>query len=142
MKILQITSFEDKNLKLSGCIYQNYDGYHIATDDTDIYLLINSGHSCCERYGYACTEDNLEDFIGATILNFEVVDSDRAVTANKLMDTEIYKMQDVYEGDIMFLNVNTERGTLQFSVYNEHNGYYGHNALVVVNNQIIFEGTL
>lgn len=31
----------------------------------------------------------------------------------------------------MFINVETTRGLLQFAAYNEHNGYYGHDVLLV-----------
>jgi len=34
-------------------------------------------------------------------------------------------------GDAVFLNIRTNRGNLQFAVYNAHNGYYGHSAYVV-----------
>lgn len=35
-----------------------------------------------------------------------------------------------YEGNTMFVNIDTDRGVLQFVAYNEHNGYYGHSASV------------
>jgi hypothetical protein len=35
------------------------------------------------------------------------------------------------EDNAMFVNVETDRGTLQFVLYNSHNGYYGHKARVV-----------
>ena len=31
----------------------------------------------------------------------------------------------------MFVNINTSNGALQFAAYNEHNGYYGHEAVVI-----------
>ena len=34
------------------------------------------------------------------------------------------------EGGVMFVNLETDMGTLQFVAYNEHNGYYGHEAKV------------
>ena len=30
----------------------------------------------------------------------------------------------------MFVNLETNKGTLQFVAYNEHSGYYGHEAKV------------
>jgi hypothetical protein len=35
-----------------------------------------------------------------------------------------------YSGNIMFVNLTTDRGALQFVAYNIHNGYYGHEATV------------
>ncbi|MEL3959481.1 hypothetical protein NST17_20225 [Caldifermentibacillus hisashii] len=31
----------------------------------------------------------------------------------------------------MFVDIITSNGTLQFVAYNEHNGYYGHEAKVI-----------
>jgi hypothetical protein len=39
------------------------------------------------------------------------------------------------------VNIDTDRGQLQFVAYNEHNGYYGHNA-VVVSKQLTHEECL
>jgi len=33
----------------------------------------------------------------------------------------------------MFVDLKTDRGKLQFVAYNEHNGYYGHEAEVICN---------
>lgn len=38
----------------------------------------------------------------------------------------------IYDIDgVMFINIETTKGFLQFVVYNEHNGYYGHSVLLV-----------
>ena len=37
---------------------------------------------------------------------------------------------EMYEGGVMFVDIETDRGVLQFVAYNEHNGYYGHEARV------------
>ena len=34
-------------------------------------------------------------------------------------------------GDCMFVNVNTTEGLIQFTAYNCHNGYYGHDAVLI-----------
>ena len=39
--------------------------------------------------------------------------------------------EDLDAGSAMFINVETTRGLLQFAAYNEHNGYYGHDVLLV-----------
>ena len=38
---------------------------------------------------------------------------------------------DYFEGGVMFVNITTSKGVLQFVAYNEHNGYYGHSACVI-----------
>lgn len=44
-------------------------------------------------------------------------------------------------GDTMFVNIQTDRGILQFTAYNRHNGYYGHRAVVSCN-QLDYEDYL
>lgn len=39
--------------------------------------------------------------------------------------------EDLDAGSAMFINVETTKGLLQFVAYNEHNGYYGHDVLLV-----------
>lgn len=52
----------------------------------------------------------------------------------------------LYEGEAMFINFETSKGTLQFTLYNSHNGYYGHTAKVISkrpgNTEIIKEDCL
>jgi len=98
-----------------------FDGYRVKTERQDVYMLISNGQNCCENWGYATSEDNLEDFIGANLISV-------SVTNSKLETLEI---PEIYEGDVMFCTLETDRGPLQFAVYNEHNGYYGHTALIV-----------
>ena len=45
------------------------------------------------------------------------------------------------EGDTMFVNIETDRGVLQFVAYNSHNGYYGQTAYVL-STQLRHEATL
>ena len=70
------------------------------------------------------TNDNIEEFIGSDIIAIDLVD-DCLVKE---------KAPSIYEGGVMFVNFETTKGTLQFTAYNEHNGYYGHEALVVSDN--------
>lgn len=117
-KILRI---EDGTFKKAGDTLTDYDGYLIVTDKQTIKLGISNGQSCCEDYGYFMTNDNLEEFKGANIHKIDIVD-DCLVKE---------KAPDIYEGGVMFVNIETDKGTLQFTAYNEHNGYYGHEALVI-----------
>lgn len=99
----------------------SYDGFVVITDKQSIKLGISNGQSCCENFGYFMTNDNLDDFIGATVLGVTIVD--------EYLNKE--KLPELYEGGAMFVNIETSAGTLQFTAYNEHNGYYGHDAVVV-----------
>lgn len=99
----------------------SYDGYCIETNQQAIYLLIDNYQSCCENWGYFMSQDNIADFIGQELLSLKIVDT--ALNVEKVVD--------VYEGGIMFVNLETPIGVLQFTAYNEHNGYYSHDAKVI-----------
>lgn len=107
------------------------DGFKIITDKQEIRMGIYNSQSCCESWGFFMSEDDLEQFIGAEPLGVEIVDT--------CLKPE--KMEDFYEGGTMFVNFNTNRGLLQFTAYNSHNGYYGH-AAVIESEQLSFSDTL
>lgn len=117
-KIIRIEQVEGVGSKDGWC---GKDGYNIITDKQTIFVGISNGQNCCEDWGYLMTEDNLDDFAGAELKTIEIVD--------KCLKKE--KMRDLYDGCAMFVNFETDRGTLQFVAYNEHNGYYSHEAVVV-----------
>lgn len=73
--------------------------------------VFDDGQSCCESR-YITTSDKLQEFIGATIISF---------------DLKEVKGPEVEYGDheIMFFQINTDRGAITFETHNEHNGYYG-----------------
>lgn len=116
LSIKQVDSFkmEDKDW---GC----YDGFIITTSEQEIKMGIENGQSCCEDWGYLMSEDNVDEFIGADLIDIKVVDQALNTKANI----------DVYDGGIMFINIETSKGVLQFVAYNSHNGYYGHSAGVI-----------
>ena len=59
---------------------------------------------------------------------------------DKLINPMIHDDDD-YGDACIFINVNTDRGTLQFKAYNNHNGYYGH-MVRVHSEQLKLEETL
>lgn len=84
------------------------------------------------------SEDDFEKFIGTDFYAVKITD-----TRLKTMDVQLEKEgvnylveeeEDPYmryfQGEIMFVNIETSKGTLQFALYNAHNGYYGHTAIV------------
>ena len=85
------------------------------------------------------SNDDLGSFIGATVRGLSITDTalNEAVwTKAELDPTERY-----YQGNTMFVNIDTDRGVLQFVAYSEHNGYYGHTAWVT-SKQLTYEETL
>lgn len=122
-KILEINEVED--VKVDG-EYGSYDGYEVVTDKQKIRLLIDNGQNCCEDWGYFISEDDLEDFIDSNLLEIKLTDT--ALNTEKYKESIGYGLDD---GDVMFVDLVTDNGSLQFAAYNVHNGYYGHEALVV-----------
>lgn len=115
----------NKNNNKQKYTYTNYyDGFTIQTDTQTIKLGIDNGQSCCENWGYFMSNDNVNEFIDADFLGIEIVDS----ALNPVKFKEEVRL---YEGDAMFVNINTSKGVLQFVAYNEHNGYYSHEAVVI-----------
>jgi len=102
----------------------SYEGYSIVTDSQIIQVGISSGQSCCENYGCIITNDEVSDFIGADLLGISITDT---VLNNK----KIEDLEYLDEGGAMFVNLETTKGLLQFVAYNGHNGYYGHEAVLI-----------
>lgn len=104
----------------------SYDGYEILTDRQLIYVLIDNGQSCCESWGYLASDDDLTQFEDAELLSISIVDegyNERMIEAGRYLD----------EGGIVFVNFNTSNGVFQLACYNGHNGYYGHDVVVITN---------
>lgn len=69
------------------------------------------------------SHDNLDEFIGSKLLNVKIVDE----------ALNVKTMEDLQGEDtaIMFVNIETSAGLLQFVAHNSHNGYYSHEARVI-----------
>jgi len=115
----------------------SYDGYLIITTEHKYHLLIDNGQSCCEDWGYFDSNDNFVDFVGAEINDVKVTDV--ALNAKKISERFAYGFD---SGGIQFVDFETSNGILQFAVYNEHNGYYGHPIIFAKDNEILLSNTL
>jgi hypothetical protein len=120
----------EKILKIKECSfkkdekdYLHFDGYEIVTDKQVIKIGIENGQCCCEDWGYFMTEDDLNEFENSDLISVDIVDT--ALKVEKL------KELNVESADTMFVNFNTTKGLLQFVAYNDHNGYYGHDAIII-----------
>jgi len=121
--ILTITETENMdNEEYSGKM-----GFVVKTSEQTIKIYIENGQSCCEDFGYFVSEDNLEEFIGADLIHMTMTDT----CLNTTVMEEHVGEYGLDGGGIMFVNLETSEGTLQFAAYNSHNGYYGHAAGVV-----------
>ena len=119
--------------------YGREAGFQIVTDRQTITLAIDDESSCCESWGYFLTEDDTEKFIGSELRGVSITDTNRShrtFIAYNAPDYPAYGSpedeanEDLDSGDVMFVDIETSRGVLQFVAYNAHNGYYGHEARV------------
>lgn len=119
-KIVSISEFHERK---GG--YGRESGFEVLLDDGKrVTLAIGDYQDCCEEWGYFLTEDDADKFVGAELLNVYVTDT--ALT-NRSVPPEGGGLDG---GDVMFVNLDTDRGKLQFVAYNAHNGFYGHTARV------------
>lgn len=122
----KILSIEEVETSLDRS-WGSYKGFEVTTTQQTIKLLINADQSCCERWGYFMSEDDIQSFIGSDLLDLKITDTE--------LKEGLLKRNDLggnyFEGGIMFVDIETTNGTLQFVAYNEHNGYYGHAAMVI-----------
>lgn len=120
-KILRI---EETNFKTDEKGWSSYDGYQIITDQQTIKIGISDWQSCCENFGCIITNDEIKEFIGSELLGISITDT--ALNNKKIEELEYLDC-----GGAMFVNLETSEGLLQFVAYNSHNGYYGHEAVLV-----------
>lgn len=121
------------------------EGLDIVTNYRTIQIRVDNRTECCEKWGYVTTNDDITQFIGATLVNIGFIDSDLRYSAvgasvdiedldknrRNILENMLNDKLTIYEGQLMFINLNTDRGLLQFVVYNDHNGYYSHSAHVI-----------
>jgi hypothetical protein len=119
-----IISIEEHNERPN----ERMSGFAITTTKQVIKLLIDDEQDCCETFGYFMSEDNLSAFISAELINIKITDTE---LKEGLMEKHNITESSLYEGGIMFVDLETSVGVLQFAAYNEHNGYYGHTAKVI-----------
>lgn len=129
MKILSIEEFDDLNLVKDGW-GSNYEGYKIITKEKEFVIAVDNDQSCCEDWGSITSADNLQDFIGANILDFRCIDN---ADYNEIELTKNHAGEYVDVYDCAFIDFETDKGKLQFAVYNHHNGYYGHDIVIQQN---------
>lgn len=98
---------------------ESLEGFIIKTDKQTIRFGISNQSGCCESWGHTSSEEDPSTFVGANLFDISVTDE----------ALKTVKIEDIYEGGAVFINFATDRGILQFAVYNSHNGYYGHKVI-------------
>lgn len=97
-KVISSVTLTDNEL-----VFVMADGYK--------FKMFDDGQSCCETR-YMVTDDNLNDFSGAILLEAKIKGAPSI--ADEWGDHEV-----------QFLEIETNKGSFVLSNHNEHNGYYG-----------------
>ena len=119
-KIVEINDYEE----ISGRV--NVSGFEVVTTQQRIRLFIDNRQLSCEQWGYFWCNEHPQDFVGAEL--YGVTLTDTALNKTRMEANELD--QDSIELGVMFVNLETNEGTLQFVAYNDHNGFYVHEATV------------
>lgn len=113
----------EKILKIEE-ISDYLSGFKITTTEQEIDIVIDNTSQCCEDFGYIASEDDISEYIDSELIDISVVEyNESSGYHKKLIGYEDYGMDG---GNAYFVDLKTNKGTLVFSVYNSHNGYYGH----------------
>lgn len=128
----QITAIEPYEGAPDGRSWGREAGFRVITTEQTITLAIDDESSCCESWGYFLTEDDTAKFIGAELRGVTLTDTNRSSKKFTTDWNDPYDDDHVHldDGEVMFVDIETDRGVLQFVAYNAHNGYYGHEARV------------
>jgi hypothetical protein len=103
-------------------------GYTILTNKRSISILIHNHPQCCENWGRLSTEDeDLTKFIGHELVELNITQADTHTTFVK----DLANMK-IECGEYEFITLKTDKSVLQFAVYDEHNGEYGHSIYIEV----------
>lgn len=106
-----VNSIKSSLGKIIKRVYLADDKLLFEFEDGTKLQLWDDGQSCCESR-YMVTADELTDFCGAKLLDFELKDAP--------------DVEDKYGShEVQFLDVKTDNGVFQLANHNEHNGYYG-----------------
>jgi hypothetical protein len=122
----------EKILKIKETDFDNFTGFQILTNLQTISIGISNEQQCCENFGCIITNDEIDEFLNSELIEISITDT--VLNNKKIKELEYLK----YEGEAMFINLETSKGLLQFVAYNEHNGYYGHYD-ILISNQFFYE---
>lgn len=94
---------------------QTFNEINIKFDDKScLKIYFETEQQCCENFGYMFSHDltALKDYIEANLEYVEFVDGEDLVAGTG--------------NQTVFINFVTSKDKFNLTIYNEHNGYYGH----------------
>ena len=100
---------EDTIIRVKKINTKKWLGFEVVTTKQNISLVIENIQLCCEDWGAACDHD--AKFIGAIIK--------KVGWGRDVFDKRIKRTTAIIE-------IMTDMGKLELSVWNEHDGYYEH----------------
>ena len=122
-------------LGLWGKVGTEAEGFSVKTDEHAFLILISSRQSCCESWGYITSDDEFEKYIGRNLAEVNLTDV-------SLLKEPLEELEYLDGGGVQFVDFVTDRGVLQFAVYNAHNGYYGHSVLLTMDDEVLLDDVL
>lgn len=145
---------------LSIVLSEDDTSLNITTKSFHIVAQIDNYRQCCEEYGgFLVCEDSYDYFVGKKLRNIVLTDTllvtktlvgiehfggfeENSEFGPRVFDYDIVGDKIYSFPDIVFINFETDVGVLQFAVYNHHNGYYGHDVSIKINNHVYFKTEL
>lgn len=94
---------------------QTFNEINIKFDDGScLKIYFDTYQQCCENFGYMFSHDltTLKNYIESNLEYVEFVDGEDLVAGT--------------DSRTVFINFVTSKGKFDLTIYNEHNGYYGH----------------
>lgn len=136
-KIISIEEISGKFAVHRNGVFEECDGYAVTTESHTYSIIIENGQNCCENWGYFSAGGEFSDFIGKKLVKLRIQSTESAESFRELDRMEIES------SSAEFVDFIVDDGmVLQFTVYNEHNGYYGHDIYVLKDNEVLFAGAL
>lgn len=128
-----------------------FRGVNLELDNgKTVFFGIADNSNCCESWDYLYSSDEVKDFIGAEYLGIEerstwpstidIPEECKSYRNDESWDylcssdqVEDFINDEEFDSDCGFqsIDVKTSKGTLQFVVYNIHNGYYSHAVITI-----------
>lgn len=128
--ILSIQEVYDVEINLGHFLME---GYLIKTTNNEYCVLISNERNCCEEWAFMASEDDLEYYIGAELLEVTLTD----IALNQKILKKLPLDWEYMVKEIQFVEFKTNKGIFQLAVYNGHNGHYGHEIVIARKNTTI-----